>query len=117
MSSFIEKWAFGLTFAMFFLTAVAVLVAVGYATVHLVRETPTRAELKTEIASVKSEIASVKTELKAEIASVKTELKAELQLMKTEIIAAVRGEIQVNKNNMNSKMIDHVSDLHAKDNH
>ncbi len=91
MSSRIEKWAFGLTFVMFFLTAVAVLVAVGYASVHLVRETPTKTDLH----------------------ELETKLEMQMQLMETRIISAVRKEFQSHKDNTNQTMINHVSDLHA----
>ena len=113
MSSQTEKWTFWLTFAVFFLTMVAVLVAVGYATVHLIRETPTRSELTSVKTELKTEIESVKTELKSEIGSVKTELKSEMQLMEARIINALQTEVHTTKDSINSRLNDHVSNLHA----
>ena len=45
MNTFVEKMVFSLTFAVFFLTMVAVLVAVGYATIQLAGDVATKDDI------------------------------------------------------------------------
>lgn len=84
----LERWTFRLTLGMFFLTAIAVLIAVGYATVHLAGNMVTKDDLAASEARIISAIREDIQEAKDEVHNLRSET--------------------------NNKVLNHVTTLHAK---
>ena len=54
---------------------------------------------------------------KADLQELEARLDIKMENMKLEIIAAIREDVQANKDNMNTQMIQHVQNLHTSKPH
>ena len=77
----LAKWTFAITLAMFFLTAIAVLVAVGYATVHLAGDIATGED----ISNINEKLDTIITEMREENKLLRQELNQETKAIRQEV--------------------------------